>query len=133
MDIVVGYVDSPEGEAAVDRAIDEARLRVAKVVVVHSKVGGDEDAAGYVRSAAALERVHTRLHEADVDHCTHEYVRGMSPAEDLISTVADHDAELIVIGIRTRTATGKLLLGSNALDILHDATVPVLCVKRPQE
>jgi nucleotide-binding universal stress UspA family protein len=36
---------------------------------------------------------------------------------------------MIVIGIRTRTATGKLLLGSNTLDILHDTRVPVLCVK----
>jgi nucleotide-binding universal stress UspA family protein len=36
---------------------------------------------------------------------------------------------MIVIGIRTRSATGKLLLGSNAMDILHDTTVPVLCVK----
>ncbi len=130
MDIVVGYVDSPEGEAALDRAIEEAHLRDGKVVVVHSKVGGDEDSADYVRYTAALERVHQRLHDADVDHCTHEYVRGQSPAEDLIATVASHDAELIVIGIRTRSATGKLLLGSNALDILHDATVPVLCVKR---
>ncbi len=38
-------------------------------------------------------------------------------------------AGLIVIGIRKRSTTGKVLLGSNALDILHDSPVPVLCVK----
>ncbi|MFP3915184.1 MAG: DUF4380 domain-containing protein, partial [Actinomycetota bacterium] len=51
------------------------------------------------------------------------------PAEDLMEAVGEHDAGLIVIGIRTRSATGKFLLGSNALEILHDAAVPVLCVK----
>lgn len=131
MDIVVGYVNSPEGEAAVDHGIAEARLRQAKLVVVHSMVGGDrEDSDEYRRSAEAMEAVHDRLHQAGVEHCTHEYVRGQRPVDDLMAAVADHDAGLIVIGIRTRTATGKFLLGSNALEILHDATVPVLCVKR---
>jgi nucleotide-binding universal stress UspA family protein len=131
MDIVVGYVNSPEGEAAIDHGIAEARLRQAKLVVVHSMMGGDhEETAEYRHSAEAMEAVHERLHAEAVEHCTHEYVRGRRPAEDLMAAVADHDAGLIVIGIRTRTATGKFLLGSNALDILHDANVPVLCVKR---
>ena len=50
--------------------------------------------------------------------------------EDIMEAVNTHDAELIVIGVRTRSATGKFLRGSNALEILHDAKVPVLCVKR---
>jgi nucleotide-binding universal stress UspA family protein len=131
MNIVVGYVDSPEGEAAIDQAIEESKLRGGKVVVVHSMVGGDhEDTEDYRRSSAAMEAVHDRLHAAGIEHCTHEYVRGQEPAKDLIGAVADHEAGMIVIGIRSRSATGKLILGSNALDILRDATVPVLCVKR---
>lgn len=131
MDIVVGYVNSPEGEAAIDHGIAEARLRGAKLVVVHSMMGGDhEETEEYRRSAEAMEAVHERLHTEGIVHCTHEYVRGRRPAEDLMAAVADHNAVLIVIGIRTRTATGKFLLGSNALEILHDTTVPVLCVKR---
>lgn len=39
----------------------------------------------------------------------------------------------MVIGIRRRSTTGKMLLGSNALEILHDAPCPVLCVKDPDE
>jgi nucleotide-binding universal stress UspA family protein len=131
MNIVVGYVDSPEGEAAIDQAIAESRLRGGKVVVVHSMVGGDhEDTEDYRRMSAAMESVHDRLHAEGIDHCTHEYVRGQEPVQDLLGAVADHDAGMIVIGIRSRSATGKLILGSNALDILRDATVPVLCVKR---
>ncbi|HEX2153600.1 MAG TPA: universal stress protein [Acidimicrobiia bacterium] len=131
MNIVVGYVNSPEGEAAVTHGIVEARLRGGKVVVVHSMLGGDrEDIEDYRRTADAMENIHERLHEAGVDHCTHEFVRGQSPVADLMDAVADHDAGMIVIGVRTRSATGKFLLGSNALEILHDARVPVLCVKR---
>lgn len=131
MDIVVGFVNSPEGEAAIDQAITEARLRKAKLVVVHSMMGGDhEDTDEFRRSSEAMEAVHERLHSEGLEHCTHEFVRGQRPVDDLMGAVADHNAGLIVIGIRTRTATGKFLLGSNALEILHDSTVPVLCVKR---
>lgn len=131
--IVLGFIDRPEGYAALERGIEEAALRNAKLVVLHSMIGGSHEAGEeYVASAEAMEAVHQRLHDAGVEHCTHEYVRGNSPARDIVSAVADHEAEMVVIGIRRRSATGKLLLGSNALDILHDSPVPVLCVKSDQ-
>lgn len=134
MNVVVGYIDSPEGEAAVDQGIEEARLRGGKLVLVHSKYGGDhDDTEDYRRMAVAMEHVHDRLHQEGVEHCTHEFVRGNEPVEDLLGTVRDHDAGLLVIGVRARSATGKLLLGSNALEILHDCPVPVLCVKKKAE
>ena len=40
--IVVGYVPKPEGDAALDRAIEEAKLRGDKLVVVNSHRGGRE-------------------------------------------------------------------------------------------
>lgn len=128
--IVVGFIDTPEGHAALERAMDEARLRGAKLVVLHSMVGGtrekDDD---YLASAEAIEAVHEKLSASGIEHSTHEYIRGNTPARDIIDAVGQHGAGLIVIGIRKRSATGKALFGSNALDILHDAPVPVLCVK----
>ncbi|HEX7097667.1 MAG TPA: universal stress protein [Acidimicrobiia bacterium] len=130
MNIVVGYINTPEGEAAVEHGLREARLRGGKLVVVHSMLGGDhEDIEEYRESAEAMERIRQRLHDEGVDHCTHEFVRGQRPVEDLLEAVESHDAGMIVIGIRSRSTTGKLLLGSNALEILHDSKVPVLCVK----
>jgi len=130
MKIVVGFIDTPEGEAAIDRAIEEAKLRNAILVVVNSKLGGHhEKAEEYTAMAERLDDLTERLTQEGISHEVHAYVRGDKPAADLISAVADHDAELIVIGIRERTTTGKLFLGSNTLDILHDSTVPVLCVK----
>lgn len=130
MKIVVGYINTPEGAAALDRAIDEARLRQAELVVVHSMEGGDkEDAEEVLAYRTELERVDARLTDLGVPHTVHEFVRGQSPAEDLIQAATDTRAELIVIGLRRRSTVGKLLLGSNAQEILLEARCPVLAVK----
>lgn len=130
MTVVVGHVDGPVGDAALERGIAETRLRGGKLVVVRSMVGKSHEAAEeYVAAAEAMEAAHETLHAVGIDHCTHEYVRGNTPAEDIVAAAIDHDAELIVLGIRRRSAAGKLLLGSTALDVLAESPVPVLCVK----
>ena len=131
--IVIGFIDTPEGHAALDAAISESKLRDAELVLLHSMLGGShEDADEYVSSAEAIEDAKHKLREADVPFSAHEYVRGNTPAQDIMQAVEDYDADMIIIGIRKRSATGKILLGSNALDILHDTKVPVLCVKAKQ-
>lgn len=128
--IVVGFIFTKEGYAAVDRAVEEAKLRGSKLVVVHSMLGGGhDDGEDYIESASAVDDLSKRLDGLGVEFCTHEFVRGNTPAEDLMKAVADHDSELVVIGIRKRSTVGKVLLGSNAMEILHDTKVPVLCVK----
>jgi nucleotide-binding universal stress UspA family protein len=128
--IVVGFIDTPEGHAAVDVAIREAQLRDGSLVVVHSMHGGSRETGDeYIATAEAFEALSERLSGLGVAFETHEFVRGNKPAEDIVAAVEATGAGMIVIGIRKRSATGKILLGSNALDILHDATVPVLCVK----
>lgn len=128
--LVVGYVDKPEGEAALARAVDEAKLRGAKVIVVHSQRGGTEfDGEDSLKTTSTLERVRQQLTDAGIEHDIREMVRGFEPAEDLISIAEANNAELIVIGLRRRSPVGKLILGSNAQRILLDAHCPVLAVK----
>lgn len=134
MRIVVGFLTSPEGQAALDRAIIEARLRDAELLVVHSMRGGEkEEMDDIVNYRRAFERLEMRLTEEHVDYRLVEYARGNAPAEDLIQAAADEDADLIVIGIRRRSPVGKLILGSNAQDILLNADCAVLAVKASKE
>jgi nucleotide-binding universal stress UspA family protein len=128
--VVVGYVSKPEGEAAVDQGIAEARLRGAALIVVNSHRGGhDVDADASARTEQELSVLETKLKESGLEFEVRQLVRGLEPAEDLIGIAEDADAELIVIGLRRRTPVGKLILGSNAQRILLDAPCPVLAVK----
>ncbi len=128
--VVVGYVPKPEGEAALAKAVEEARLRGSKLVVVSSHRGGQEYHSGAAQqSEADLEAVRSRLDGEDVDYDVRQLVRGFEPAEDLLSIAEANGADLIVIGLRRRSPVGKLILGSNAQRILLDAKCPVLAVK----
>ena len=130
MRIVVGFIRSSEGQAALDRAIEEAQLRQGELIVVHSMEGGDkEDAEEVLAYREELEMVEQRLTDLGVPHEIHEFVRGQTPSEDVIQCAVDQEAELIVIGLRRRSTVGKLLLGSNAAEILLDAQCAVLTVK----
>ena len=128
--IVVGYVPKPEGDAALDKGIAEAKLRGAKLVVVNSHRGGhDFDAAAAGAAEAEIGAVREKLDKSGVPYDLRQLVRGFEPAEDLISLAEANSAELIVIGLRRRTPVGKLILGSNAQRILLDAHCPVMAVK----
>jgi nucleotide-binding universal stress UspA family protein len=128
--VVVGYVPKPEGEAALAQAIDEARLRNAKLVVVNSHRGGsDLDSNAATQADRDMDAVRAKLEGAGVPFDVRQLVRGFEPAEDLISIAEANDAELIVIGLRRRSPVGKLILGSNAQRVLLDAHCPVLAVK----
>jgi nucleotide-binding universal stress UspA family protein len=128
MVIVVGYVPKPEGRAALDRAIEEADLRGGRLVVVNASRGDAYVDAGYA-GVQDLELVKSRLADAGVEHEVRQLVRGHEPAEEVVELAEELDAELIVIGMRHRTAVGKFLLGSTAQRILIDAHCPVLAVK----
>jgi nucleotide-binding universal stress UspA family protein len=130
MAIVVGYVPTKEGRAALAAASSEARLRGARLVVINSSRGGrDLGAAEAARSESELEEIRAQLETAGVEHEVRQLVRGLEPAEDLIGVAQEVGAVLIVIGLRRRTPVGKLILGSNAQRVLLDAPCPVLAVK----
>jgi len=130
MTIVVGYVPSPEGRAALRRAAEDARLRSTRMIVINSSRGGahldDDTAAEHERE---LAEVRAELDADGIEHEVRQLVRGLEPAEDLIAVAEETAADFIVIGLRRRTPVGKLILGSNAQRILLDAPCPVLAVK----
>jgi nucleotide-binding universal stress UspA family protein len=117
--IVVGYSSRPEGRAALRRALTEARLRGAELVVLH---GPDDD----------LDELTADLTAADVTYRLKASADAADAGEDLVELAEDTGAAFIVIGLRRRSPVGKLLLGSNAQRVLLDASCPVLAVKAEQ-
>lgn len=128
MTIVIGYVPSPEGQAALARGLREAKLRGGPVVVVNSSRG---DALVDERFAQGeeLELVRDVLRESGIAHEIRQPMRGLLASEELVEIAAEVEAELIVIGLRKRSPVGKLIMGSTAQRVLLDASCPVLAVK----
>ena len=128
MTIVVGYVPTPEGEAALTAAITEAQRREEPLHVVNSS-RGDALVDNRFASEEALAAVRARLDEAGVVHEVEQEIRGREAAEEIVDIADRVKASLIVIGLRRRSATGKLITGSQAQRVLLDAHCPVLAVK----
>lgn len=128
MKILVGYVPTPEGEAAVDAAAAEANLRGGSVVLVNTSRG---DAAVDERYAneSELAAAEARLRAAGVEVSVRQSVAARDIPDALLATAAEEGADLIVIGLRRRTPIGKFILGSTAQRVLIEADIPVLAVK----
>ncbi len=92
--VIVGVVDSPEGGAALDRAVDEVRLRGGTLVVVHSSRGGHEELEDVIAWQERLEETDRRLTDDGIPHRVHDYVRGNSPADDILQAATDEGADL---------------------------------------
>lgn len=128
MSIVVGYLATVEGRAALAAATGEAVRRSEPLVVVVSE-RGDESDEQRAELASALDDARDSLAAAGVSHDVRVISGGRDVAEDLIGTAEDAGATLIVIGLRRRSPVGKLILGANAQRILLDSPCPVLAVK----
>lgn len=122
--IVVGYVATPEGEAAWSWALGHARTVGAKVVVIASDAPHPD-----VTPEAVIEQLESRLVEAGVEHEVVHFVGSSGAAESILDHVRRHEASLVVIGQRRRSPVGKLVLGSTSQRILLEADCPVVAVK----
>ena len=127
MTILVAYVARPEGEAALDKGIEIATRRNEALVVVNAGPGGKDDPG--VVDGNEGERLAERLAKLPVPAEFKHFVRGKSTVDEIEALVNHLDVSVLVIGLRRRTAVGKLLLGSTAQEILMTVSCPVLCVK----
>lgn len=132
MNIVVGYLPSREGSAALDHAIAQAKRLNGRLVVVNTGKNGDNSDAAFA-SAQDLDAIANELTAAGIEHEVRQITSGDSAAQALIETAEDVSADLIVIGMRRRSPVGKIITGSTAQAVLMDASCPVLSVKPGQQ
>jgi nucleotide-binding universal stress UspA family protein len=130
--VVVGYIPSPQGEAALRRAIEEAGVHGSDLVVLNVSHGQAPVEPKRLHDDPAQE-LEERLAATGVAYQLRRDVRPGDAAENILRVVEELDAELLVIGIRKRSATGKLLFGSTAQRVLLDAPCDVLAVKAPAD
>jgi nucleotide-binding universal stress UspA family protein len=128
MTIVVGYVPKPEGRAALRAAVDEARLRKEPLHVVNTS-RGDALVDPRFASGEDLAEVRRQLQASGVDFAVEHRISGHDGADDVRAAAERLSASLVVIGLRRRSPTGKLIFGSTAQRILLDVPCPVLAVK----
>ncbi|EGD41252.1 putative universal stress family domain protein [Nocardioidaceae bacterium Broad-1] len=124
MTILIGYVPTPVGEAALEAG--PGRGGVARRRRRHRQQPAPRGPR--VTPPCAEEKSGLKLLarptesgvSARVDHTTH----GADVVETFDALAAETGARLIVIGLRRRSPVGKALLGSDAQRILLDAGVP---------
>lgn len=131
MNIVVGYLPTPEGLAAVDHAIGVARRGQDTLVVVNTGFRGN-DADPAFAGSTEWDALDARLVSLGIGHELRQPPQAESPAEQILAAATDCDAGLIVIGLRRRSPVGKLFLGSTSQEVLLDADCPVTVIKRPR-
>ena len=127
MSIIVGYVPSDLGRAALTAAVAEARWRGQKLHVAISRRTGplvERTAMDADETQAVLAQADDAGIEVELLDLQHED----DVADALLTAAEETGAELIVIGLRKRSQVGKFIMGSLALRILLQSEVPVLSV-----
>jgi nucleotide-binding universal stress UspA family protein len=142
--IVVGVDGSSGGDAALAWAIKEARLRAAKLDVIHAwqeppavtpaAEATTHDLAALMGPAAerCLETVIRRaVPEGFAGHNLHMRTWVAHGPAGPVLVEAAQDADLLVVGTRGLGAVGRLVLGSVSNYCLHHARCPVVVIPKP--
>lgn len=92
---------------AIIAELEEAKALAAKAILDEAAVLADS-------SGVAIEQIHVPYAMA---------------ADAILNTAKQQGADLIVMGSHGRRGLGRLLLGSQAAEVLAHSTIPVLVVK----
>lgn len=125
--IVVGFVSTPEGHAALRHAGREALLRTLPLIVVDLSREGHDATPTSIEPDLAELRAECDAANLTVDIAAAESF--LEPSEHVLKVAQEVDATLIVVGQRHRSRVGKFLLGSSVQRIVLEADCPVVTVK----
>ncbi|HET8878153.1 MAG TPA: universal stress protein [Arthrobacter sp.] len=134
--ILVGVDGSPQSKAALDWAVEEARLRSGEVLAitawhypyVSDALGQAWDYQVFETDAGTIVQTELARAGAGGVPVTGRVVQG-NPASALIE--ASRDADLVAVGSRGHGGFTGMLLGSVSSQTVHHAHCPVLVFRGP--
>ncbi len=130
MKILVAYSGTKESEAALELAKTHARTFDARLLVVFSSEGGKGEKPEEISKIENdLERIQKDISEDGIECEVEQLARGLTPGEDIVLFAEENDIDQIYVGIRKKSRTSKLILGSTAQFIILKAKCPVTSVK----
>jgi nucleotide-binding universal stress UspA family protein len=129
MKLVAAYNGTKESKTALELAKQHAKVFNAKLYVISSSEGGKgEDPERIGRIRMELKQIEADLTQEGIQVEVEELVRGLSPGEDIVTFAAENDVDQVYVGIRKKSRTSKLILGSTAQFIILKCKCPVTSV-----
>lgn len=130
MTVLVAYIRTPEGDAALAAAVQEAHWRATDAVVVNvTRPVAEVDLP--FSAEQGLDAVAALFQRSGVEVEIRQLPASQDRAGDILAVIAEVQPDLVVIGMPRRSAVGELVLGSTSQRIMRGADCPVLVVKAP--
>ena len=130
MKILVSYNGTKESQAALELAQTHAKIFNARMMIVSSSEGGKGEKLEEINQIKEeLERIQEEITKDGIDCQVEQLARGFTPGEDIVLYADENDIDQIYVGIRKKSRTSKLILGSTAQYIILKAKCPVISVK----
>jgi len=130
MKLLVAYNGTKESEAALELAKTHAKIFDAELVVISSSEGGKGEKPEDINKIKHdLEGIQENLSIDGIGCQVEQLARGLTPGEDVVLYAEENKIDQIYVGIRKKSRTSKLILGSTAQYIILKAKCPVVSVK----
>jgi len=139
--VLVPIDDSEQAMAAVEHAVThyaDADITLLSVIEYTEKKtslkrgGRGRDEGWYAAEREAAEELLDEATDVAADHDVEVSIaiEDGSPSSEILDYVDDHGIDVIVMGFRKRSPTGKALFGSTAQDVLLSTDCPVVTVPK---
>ena len=131
MKILVGYNGSNAAKVALDHARKHAMVWGAKIDVVNCMAQSrDLEYKDIRRAEENLEgEIRFLLNSEKVPYETHLVISSQNFGEELVEFAEQNKIDEIILGIRKKSKTRKLVFGSTAQYVILNAPCPVVSVK----
>jgi nucleotide-binding universal stress UspA family protein len=130
MTVLLAYIHTPEGDAALAAAVDEARWRATRAVVVNVTRPAAE-VEGPLSAEQELDAVTALFEDAGVEVEVRQLPATADRAGAILAVMSEVDPDLVVIGMRRHSTVRELVIGDTSQRLVRAARCPVLMVKAP--